>query len=315
MTDFAPTASLANLHQRAALLNKIRKFFQQRDVLEVETPVLSRATVTDVHLHSLSTQLNQQEKFYLQTSPEFAMKRLLAAGSGPIFQITKAFRDDEYGCLHNPEFTMLEWYQPGFDHQQLMDEVDALLQTTLFTLPAVRFSYAEIFKKILNINPFIISESELQTLARHYVNCNTNDLSKDDCLNLLMSHVIENQLGQDCPCFIYDYPASQAGLAKLSDDNPKVAQRFEVYLSGIELANGYHELTDPIEQAQRFENDLAQRRKLNLVQTTIDKNLLAALQHGLPACAGVALGIDRLCMLAMQAETIGDVIAFSIERA
>lgn len=304
MQSWQPTASIENLKKRAEIIAKIREFFAARRVLEVETPLLSKSTVTDVHLHSLKTINN----LYLQTSPEYAMKRLLAAGSGAIYQICKAFRDDESGRLHNLEFTILEWYRVGFNHHQLMDEVDELLQFILSKASAARFTYKEIFEKFLQINPHKVDVKTLQSCAReHNVDLQIDD--KDTLLQLLMSEIIEPKLKG--VVFIYDYPASQAALAKIRQDEFPVAERFEVYVDGIELANGFHELQDATEQRQRFLNDLAKRKKLDYPGVPIDEDFLASLEHGLPACAGVALGVDRLIMLALGVNHISQVVSFN----
>jgi lysyl-tRNA synthetase class 2 len=322
--NWRPTATVATLRLRAALITKIRGFFSGRGLLEVDTPLLGHASVTDLHLHSFQTVYQTDNHLpkttlYLQTSPEFAMKRLLAAGSGPIFQICKAFRNSgESGRLHNPEFTLLEWYRPGFNHHQLMDEMNDLLQTLLATQPAERLSYADVFAKYLNINPHQCTLSDLKNTAEqqsiteipHFDSTN-----KDNWLFLLMSHIIEPQLGQTAPVFIFDFPVSQAALAKIRNDQPPVAERFEVYYKGIELANGFHELTDAQEQRKRFLNDLALRQHVNYPAIPIDEFLLAALSHGLPDCAGVALGIDRLIMLAAGQDNIADIVSFTLDRA
>ncbi len=323
--DWQPTASLANLQLRAQVLRTIREFFVKRNVLEVETPLLSHATVTDIHLHSLATAYHQPgesntfgECFYLQTSPEFAMKRLLAAGSGSIYQICKAFRDQEKGRQHNGEFTILEWYRPGFDHHQLMDEMDQLLQTVLSVSAAQRLSYAQAFQHYLAIEPHGANVNALQQCAQQHGIDVVVGLAHDDrdaYLSLLMTHLIEPQLGQQAPTFIYDYPVSQAALAKIRQGEPSVAERFEVYVKGVELANGFHELTDSAEQRHRFEADLQQRREKDLPKVVMDERLLAALKHGLPACAGVALGIDRLVMLAAQSHALDNVMSFTMINA
>ena len=301
MKAWRPTASVENLKKRAEIIAKIRNFFAKRNILEVETPLLSHATVTDVHLHSLKTTNN----LYLQTSPEYAMKRLLAAESGSIYQICKAFRDDESGRLHNAEFTMLEWYRVGFTHHDLMDEMEELLQDVLKYPKAERHSYQEIFEKFLQINPHAINIEELQNCAHKYkIDLQIDD--KDTLLQLLMSEVIEPKLKNIV--FVYDYPKTQAALAKIRGE---VAERFEVYVDGIELANGFHELQDAKEQRERFLNDLKKREKLSYPQIPIDENFLAALEHGLPACSGVALGIDRLVMLALNVDYIDRTISFS----
>jgi lysyl-tRNA synthetase class 2 len=301
---------------------QIRAFFQLRSVLEVETPLLSHATVTDLHLQSFSTEYHlspqQKQTLYLQTSPEFAMKRLLAAGSGPIYQICKAFRNGgESGRYHNPEFTLLEWYRPGFNHHALMDEIEALLQTVLHTPLAERISYQELFYLHTNVNPHTASLQELQAASQHFNIPPVNNLAdtRDNFLFLLMTHVIEPALRSKNVVFIYDFPASQAGLAKVRQSSPPVAERFEVYINGIELANGFHELTDATEQEQRFNADLELRAKQGYPEVPIDQRLLAALKEGLSPCAGVALGLDRLIMLALAKTTIDEVISFPISCA
>jgi lysyl-tRNA synthetase class 2 len=321
-TSWQPSASLANLHMRAALLAKIREFFAAKGVLEVETALLSQATITDPCLHSFATRYTgpgeaHGKMLYLQTSPEFGMKRLLAAGSGAIYQICKAFRNDEFGRLHNPEFTMLEWYRPGFDHHALMTEMDELLRLVLACAPAQKLSYRQAFLDHAHIEPHGASLPELQTCAEQ-AGINIDGLAltdKNAWLDLLMSHVVEPKLGQDRPTFIYDYPASQAALAQVRPGEPPLAERFEVYIQGIELANGFHELLDAKEQKARFTAELHRRAEMNLSATPIDHNLLAALEHGLPACAGVALGLDRLFMLACKAASIQEIMAFPIDRA
>lgn len=321
--SWQPTATIETLKQRANIITKIRNFFAEREVLEVDTPLLSHASVTDLHLHSFETRYSlsdagQTETLYLQTSPEYAMKRLLAANSGPIYQICKAFRNNgETGRFHNPEFTMLEWYRPGFDHHKLMDEMNELLKLILECKDAERLTYTDIFQRHFDINPHTASVDELKSLA---INSGLSIehltlTQRDDWLMLLMSHVIEPHLGIQQPTFIYDFPATQAALAKIRQDNPPVAERFEVYIQGVELANGFNELSDTKEQRQRFINDLQKRRENNYPAVPIDENLLAALDNGFPNCAGVALGIDRLVMLALKKDKIDDVIAFPVQRA
>jgi elongation factor P--(R)-beta-lysine ligase len=311
-----PTASAAQLRGRARILAQIRAFFAERDVLEVDTPLLCRVTATDPPLHSIQVPLGKGDIGYLQTSPEFPMKRLLASGIGCIYSLGKAFRGDESGRYHNLEFTMLEWYRIGFDHHRLMDEMDALLQLILRTGKAIRVTYQDIFLEKLALDPFAASVDELKNIAISR-KINAPDLGEDHdaWLQLLMSHIIEPQLGATDPHFIYDFPPSQAALAKIRHDaNPVVGERFEVYHRGIELANGYHELTDAREQRRRFVADIEQRKKMHLAELPIDENLLAALAHGMPNCAGVALGVDRLVMLALDAKHINEVIAFPFDR-
>jgi lysyl-tRNA synthetase class 2 len=318
--SWRPTASLDALRLRAEILAKIRAFFAEREVLEVETPLLASAPVTDLHLQALSCRYRGPGAdggltLWLQTSPEFAMKRLLAAGSGPIFQICKAVRDGEAGRRHNPEFTILEWYQPGWDHHQLMDEIDDLLTDVLGTGPGERLTYGEAFARYAGVDPHLGPEDDLRARVEALGVPSAGELGRDDLLDLLLTHVVEPRLGHCQPTLIHDYPASQAALARVRPGNPPLAERFEVFVEGLELANGYHELTDPHLQRHRFEADLAARRREDLPEVPIDEHLLAALEHGLPECAGVALGFDRLVMLAAGTREIADVVAFPVDRA
>ncbi len=317
-----PSASIETLKQRAAIIRTIREFFFARSVMEVETPCLSQASVTDEHLHCFSTQFVGQGyaqglPLYLQTSPEYAMKRLLAAGSGCIYQIGRAFRNEENGRHHNPEFTMLEWYRVGFDEHDLMDEMDELIQLVLATQPAVRFSYQQAFIQHLNIDPLQATLEELKEIAsaEGFADIAQVETDRDVLLQLLFCMVIEPRIGQESPCFVYDFPASQAALAKLNQDDPRVAGRFELYFKGKELANGFNELTDAREQRARFEADNAKRATKGLAPVELDEHFLAALETGLPDCAGVALGIDRLVMLACEKSHIKEVLSFDVERA
>ncbi len=319
---FAPTASLKHLRLRARVLEQIRAFFKARDVLEVDTPILALAPVTDPHIQALKTRISLfgAQDFYLQTSPEYYLKRLLAAYPISVYQLGKVFRDDECGRHHAPEFTMLEWYRLGLDDHALMEEMQALFQllwSALHDAPLSfeKLSYKQAFVRYLAINPHQVSLTALQALVREKVgeipHLSTPD--RDTCLQLLMSMVIEPALAHlPGPVFIYDFPATQAALAQLRQDaeGDAVAGRFEVYWRGLELANGYHELSDATLQAQRFESDLAKRQALNLPAVPIDQKLLAALQSGLPACAGVALGFERLLMILSGATHIEAVSAF-----
>jgi len=322
MADWKPSASLTMLKIRARLLQRIRAFFQEREVLEVETPLLSSAAVTDPHIESYAIKHSQHGKLrYLHTSPEFAMKRLLAAGSGSIYQVCKVFRQGEVGRQHNPEFTMLEWYRLGFDHQQLMAEVDSLLRELLdgyLTLgDTQRLTYEDAFVQYAGLDPHSASIDQLQAKVKEQGIDVTglDENHKDPWLDLLMTHVVEAALPRECPVFIYDYPASQAALARIRQDDPPVAERFELYIYGMELANGFHELADAQEQRQRFVADNQMRAAAGLSSMPIDEDFLAALDAGLPACAGVALGVDRLVMLAAGAKSISEVLAFDTERA
>lgn len=304
-----PSATIEILKNRALILKTLRDFFYQRNVTEVETPLLCEAGTTDVYLDSMCVVLNKKTR-YLQTSPEFAMKRLLAAGIGDCYQICKAFRCDEVGQNHNPEFTMLEWYRLNFDHHQLMDDMDELLQLILKCAPAKRVSYQTLFLEYLNIDPHLASIEDLENIAPELCSALDKKIdTKDDYLMLLLSHLIEPKIGFDRPCFIYDFPASQAALSKIGDH--KFAERFEVYVNGIELANGFHELQNADEQLKRFQKDNEKRRKLKKPEVPIDYRLIEALKSGLPNCAGVALGVDRLIMLALQKKKLSDVILIS----
>ncbi len=311
-----PTASWAHLHRRAHLLADVRAFFAGRGVLEVETPLLAAAPASDPHLDAFSVP-GPDGTLYLQTSPEYAMKRLLAAGSGPIYQLCKAFRRGERGRRHNPEFSMLEWYRPGFDLGALIDETLDVVTLALGERPRRLCSYREIFQEALGVDPLRADVNQLRTLARSRVDIAAQSDDPDFWLQLLQAECVEPGLGRGELTVVTDFPASQAALARVVADagGNAVARRFEVFVEGMELANGYEELSDPDEQAQRFARDLAQRGQAGREQPPLDERLLAALRHGLPDCAGVALGFDRLLMLACGAVRIEDVLAFPIERA
>ncbi|MBP9788206.1 MAG: EF-P lysine aminoacylase EpmA [Acinetobacter sp.] len=323
MKTYQPTCSIDALKARAEMYHKIRQFFAERNVLEVETPVLSQAGVTDVHLASVQVQRHIYGKLntqYLQTSPEFPMKRLLASGSGAIYQICKVFRDDEHGRKHNSEFTMLEWYRPNLDLKALMHETADLLETCL----AHRFgevrpyilSYKHAFQDRLDINPLQATLKQLKETANR-VGLNL-DLGDDRLgyMDLLFSHFVEPSLGFDAPVFLTDFPPEMASLAKVKtdEDGELVAARFEVYIEGLELANAYDELLDADVLAGRFDADNAERAQQGLPVIPTDQYLLAALPH-MPECSGIALGIDRLLMVAMNKMKIDQVIAFPAEIA
>lgn len=319
--SYRPTASVAALRARAALLARCRAFFAARGVLEVETPILAAATVTDLQLASLSTAIaGQPGRYYLQTSPEYAMKRLLAAGSGDIYQISRVFRDGESGRQHNPEFTLLEWYRTGFDHHALMDEVEALLTELLgarLTGAAERLPYREAFRRAIGLDPLAAPHATLveAAVARTGIAAAALGEDRDLCLDLLMGAVVGPTLGADRITFVHDYPASQAALARVLPGEPAVAARFEAYVGGVELCNGFHELADAGEQRRRFTADLRLRAERGLPSTPIDERFLAALEAGLPDCAGVAVGLDRVLMLATGAREIREVLAFPVDLA
>lgn len=324
-----PSASIDTLRTRASLLSCIRRFFESRGVMEVETPILSHSTVTDVHLEAMSTlhtnpMTGKQSKLWMQTSPEFAMKRLLCAGSGCIYQLCKSIRDDEVGKRHNPEFTMLEWYRVGFDMQLLIDEVDMFLQATIGSKSLQQMTYQQAFINYLDFDPFAIDINTLVELCKQngFANISTDVLATnnsghdiDILLQFLFSHSIEPYLGSKQPTAITHFPKTQAALAKLSPDNPNTALRFEVYIKGVELANGYEELQDPEVQRQRMDEDNQTRLAIGKQTKAIDTLFLDGLVAGLPACSGVALGVDRLLMLKLGLEDIKHVISFSIENA
>ncbi|MBS0394330.1 MAG: EF-P lysine aminoacylase GenX [Proteobacteria bacterium] len=315
----APSAAPAILAARAAMNARCRAFFAARGVLEVETPILAQATVTDVHLASLATAIaGRPAPYYLQTSPEYAMKRLLAAGSDDIYQLCKVFRDGESGRLHNPEFTMLEWYRRGLDHHALMAEVEALLEALLgarFQWPAERLTYRAAFERALGVDPLSAPLTTLAGLARERAGAADPGTDRDAVLDLLMAVVVGPTLGRGRISFVHEYPASQAALARLLPGTPAVAARFEAYGEGLELCNGFHELADPAEQRRRFEADRAARAARGLPVPPVDERLLAALAAGLPDCAGVALGLDRVLMLATGCGSIREVLTFAVEEA
>jgi lysyl-tRNA synthetase class 2 len=319
-----PTAPLATLRARAELLERIRRFFREAGVLEVETPACSFRGNTDPAIESLTTDYTgpghaSGARLYLHTSPEFPMKRLLAAGSGPIYQICRVYRNGELGRLHNPEFSLLEWYRPGFDHHRLMDEVTALVRAVAGAdLPQRRLSYAELFSEYLGLEPHGADPPRLRARALELKVPGAADLDlpgRDAWLDLLLTHCIEPRLPPRQMTFVYDYPASQAALARVRPGDPPLAERFELYLGGMELANGFHELADAAEQRTRFEAELEERSARGQTAVPMDVHLLAALEAGLPECAGVALGLDRLLLWLTGAERIERVLAFGFERA
>ena len=306
-----PSASIETLKARAELNTYVRNFFKLRDVLEVETPILSKAAVDDANLQPVQAQTCGKPT-YLHTSPEYPMKRLLAAGSGDIYQICKTFRDAELGKRHNPEFTMLEYYRLRFNLKTLMDEVAQLIGDYLNIQRRIDLSYAQAVKQYAGINVFEITDNLLRESVNEFVSPDLQ-LSRDECLDIIMSHVVEPKLPKDALVFIFNYPATQAALAKTFEDEQgnQLAQRFELYVNGLELANGYHELTDVSEQQNRF-NKQAEKFES---KRPLDQHFLQALEHGLPECAGVAIGLDRVLMLKTQAKSISEVLSFDFGRA
>lgn len=303
-----PTASIPTLQARALALAHIRAFFSERGVMEVETPQLAATTVTDPQLDSLSLVAGAG---FLQTSPEYFMKRLLSAGSGPIFSMAKAFRADEQGKHHSPEFTMLEWYRPGFDDRQLAEEVVNLVGSLAPASRVQRNSYAELFQQACGLNPHQATVVELRQLAGEALDIHWLDENKSLWLDLLFTHLVEPTFS-DCVQVVFDYPECQSALAKVEQNaqGEWIARRFEVYWKGLELANGYWELTDANEQRRRFDADVAARKTMNKRHIEPDQGLLAALDAGMPACAGVALGVDRLLMCLLELTSIEQVQSF-----
>lgn len=306
--SWQPLASQSVLRERARLLRDIRDFLDSFGYLEVSTPLLSSSVNPDPALHPLS--LAAEKPLHLQTSPEFAMKRLLASGSGSIYQVCPAFRDDEQGRYHHREFTMLEWYVEGFDYQRLMQQLEDMLQR-LSDEPVVvmRISYCDLFFEHLSIDINQASLSELQQHCQQSAGYDDpGELSFQQCLDCLLAVCIEPAMRGFQ--FVYNYPETQSSLARPCADNPGYVERFELFHDGLELANGFSELTDPTLQRQRFDADNRRRQELGLPEYEPDQRLLAALQQGLPECAGVAVGLDRLLMVLLGLDHIDQVITF-----
>jgi lysyl-tRNA synthetase class 2 len=310
------------LRLRARLRASLRAFFAERGVTEVETPILSRAGNTEPNIDGFSTIFSGPVDAgarvrYLRTSPEYPLKRLLAEGFGDCFELGRVFRNGEAGALHNPEFTMLEWYRIGFDHRRLMLECAQLVRTALALAgrdaDVTAFSYREWFRRGLGLDPFMADERMLrEPLAEFRID--PEGLTRDDWLDLLVTHRLQPALPHDAITIVYDFPASQCSLARIRHGQPPVAERFELYLGRQELANGYHELNDAAEQRARFEHDNARRRARGQAELPLDENLLAVLDR-LPDCAGVALGVDRLLMDMLGTDDIRGVLAFPFNAA
>jgi lysyl-tRNA synthetase class 2 len=323
--NWQPSADIATIKRRAQYLADVRRFFAQRDVLEVETPVLSLAAPTAPYMDSFTTDFmpigtSSKQAYYLQTSPEFAMKRLLAAKLGAIYQIAHVFRNGEQGRLHSPEFTMVEWYRPELSLIELMDEVKALVQQVFHLNSIVRLSYRGVFEFYVKLNVLTCADQQIEQCALALITSLPSDLQldRDGWLELLMSHIIEPRLAaMNLAVFIYDFPASQAQLAKIKKDEAgnDVADRFELYIKGIEIANGYNELLDAGELQQRFTKDNKQRQDQAMAEMPMDNNLLAAMKSGMPECSGVALGFDRIIMLALNKPNIQAVRSFSFNHS
>jgi lysyl-tRNA synthetase class 2 len=319
--DFLPTASLAVLQRRAALLARVRRFFDERGFLEVETPLLSHDSVVDRHIDPLPVtffrdpqQPHAGKTLWLQTSPEFAMKRLLAAGAQAIYQVCKAFRGgQERGALHNPEFTLVEWYRVGDGYEAGMQLLSDLAEMALAMGPAQRITFREAFRTWAGVDPLLATDTQLRQVAQEFTHSDPRD--RNAAIDALLVFVVEPHLGQKAPTILYDYPADQAALAVVRADDPPVAERFELYVRGRELANGYHELLDPEILRRRNRENNALRASEGRYALPEESRLLNAMQAGLPACSGCALGFDRLLMAAAGASSIDEVLAFPIERA
>jgi len=319
--EWRPTATRAMLEQRAVLLARARRFFADGGVLEVDTPMVVNAPVSDVHIHSARVDLGAQatRPYFLHTSPEYSMKRLLAAGSGDIYQICHVVRGFERGRFHNAEFTLVEWYRIGFTLEDLMSEVDALVRVLLGPVAtghgSERISYREVFLRELQVDPFTVGLEELRQAAGKAGFAEASGAGRDEVLEFLMGAVVGPRLGRNSLTFVHGYPATQAALARLDPKDPRAALRFELYCEGVELANGFNELASAGEQRARFVADNAERRRAGLPTYPIDELVLAALEAGLPECSGVALGFDRTLMLATGAKSIDEVLTFPTERA
>lgn len=315
--NWHPSASIEVLRRRARLLADIRGFFEMRGVLEVETPALSAAAATAPCLDSLAVDAPGGRR-YLHTSPEFPMKRLLAAGSGDIWQLARVFRGGERGARHNPEFSLLEWYRVGLDIRALAREVYecvAFAAPELALAPSRTVGYRDAFLEHAGIDPLVASADECAARARSLgIDCDA-DLDRDGWLDLLLTHAVAPRFPRDRLTVLHGYPASQAALARLCDEDPRVAERFEVFYGELELANGFHELADADEQTARFEAENVARCAAGLPEMPVDRALLAALGAGLPDCSGVALGVDRLLMRIVGADDIRAVLAFPWDRA
>jgi len=321
VSNWEPGASSKVLRERSTLLQKIRKYFSNQDILEVETPSISKYPTIDEHIDSIEVYLKSQKApSYLISSPEYHMKRLLCFGMPSIYQICKAFRKDELGNCHNPEFTIIEWYQLGIDDCELMAATDKLLQHVLDTDPAEFITYKTLFLKYLNIDPFNLTLSKFLLCCQESGITPPKDLMIKSCkiedqLNFLMGFYIEKRIGHQKPVFVYQYPANQSALAKINPLHNDVSQRFEVFYKGLELGNGYHELQDYQVHLSRFESIIRKRKDSGQTDYQIDCNFMEAIKHGLPHCSGIAIGFDRLLMIKTGIDDIDKVQSFSSKRS
>lgn len=319
--NWQPSAPMSNLLKRASMLADVRRFFADRGVLEVETPAMSQTTLADVYQFPFQLEYQgcddcESQKLYLVTNPEYHMKRLLAAGSGPIFQLGRSFRNKDADSRHNPEFTILEWYRPCFDMYRLMNEVDDLLQQILDSEPAESLSYQQAFLRHLDIDPLSADKAVLAELVEAKGLTDQLEGEERDCLlHVLFQREVVPNLGQEKPVFVYHFPANQAELAQISSEDHRVAERFQVFYHAMELADGFHELSDIEELRKRLEQENIKRAARNLPTYPIDERLMAAVAAGMPDCSGVALGVERLLMVAVNAEDISEVMAFPVSIA
>ena len=323
--DWHPVCSIEILRLRAQVFDDIRRFFSARGVLEVETPLLGHGSGTDPQLDFFTTDYCSpplQHTLFLQTSPEFAMKRLVAAGSGSIYQIAKVFRNGESGRFHNPEFTLLEWYRVGFTLPELMDEI-AELMAVLFSghsalSPTQRLSYQEIFQRHTGLNPLEFSYESYSDYAQNNHVPEAMDICGYDhslWLDFIFTHHVQPYLGESAVCMVYGYPACQSSLARINERNSQVSDRVEIFINGIELGNGYYELTDAKEQDRRFDKEITVRQQRNRPRAVKNNHFIAALEAGLPECSGMAIGLDRVLMLLTDSASIDDVLNFPLHRA
>jgi len=310
--SWQPTASIEIIKKRAVLLHQIRNFMSERGIVEVDTPILSHYGCSDPYIQSMTTAniFEKEARLYLHTSPEFCMKRLLAACSGPIYQLTHVFRDEESGKCHKTEFTMLEWYRPGFDYHQLMGELGELLSEIGLMKPD-KMTYAQSFLQTVQFDPHTVDTKQLQAITRQH-GWETDSEDRHALLDFIFSEVVIKKIDNHKPLIIYDYPECMAVLATLKPGNPQVSERFELFISGMEIANGFNELINADEQSARFETDLNTRRNRNLPEPPIDINFLAALKSGLPESAGIAVGIDRLFMVLSGKNDINEVSTYTL---
>ncbi|QCI25197.1 elongation factor P--(R)-beta-lysine ligase [Buchnera aphidicola (Rhopalosiphum padi)] len=318
-----PSASIKDLIKRSKIIANIRSFFLKKNVMEVETPTLSQSAVTDINLMPFETNYFscnndvKKTKLWLITSPEYHMKRLLSAGSGSIYQICHSFRNQEFGQYHNPEFTMLEWYQISFSMEKMIEEIDFFFQKILNFDKSDKISYQEIFIKFLQIDPLSTNLSELFECCKKFklehLTYLENDLNK--LIEMLFTLQIQPFLGKEKPLFVYHFPLEQASLSAVNKEDNRVSERFEIFFKGIELGNGFYELTDYFEQKKRFIKDNKKRCDMNFPKQKIDEHFLNAMKNGLPFCSGVAIGLDRLIMIALNKKSIDQVMSFSFDRS